>query len=101
MKSGISANDLLFKIRANGVYETEKLKRMTLEQNCQLTIIEPGDENIRHPIIIDGSVNLDALEFNSKDINSLKYLSEVLKKISEIYLGEYLSDRLYLYGHPN
>lgn len=72
LKSGISANDLLFKIRANGVYETEKLKRMTLEQNCQLTIIEPGDENIRHPIIIDGSANFGALEFNSKGINSLE-----------------------------
>jgi len=45
---------------------------MTLEQNGQSTIIEPGDENIRHPIIIDGSVNFDAHECNSKGINSLE-----------------------------
>ena len=67
LRNGISANDLMFKLRANGVYEVEKLKRVILEQNGQLTIIEIGDENIRYPIIVEGLANFDVLEIINKN----------------------------------
>jgi uncharacterized membrane protein YcaP (DUF421 family) len=91
----------MFKLRANGVYEVEKLKRVILEQNGQLTIIEIGDENIRYPIIVDGLANFDVLEIINKDAEwlELKVAEQGFKKISEVYLGEYLSGRLNLYGY--
>ena len=68
LKNGVSANDLMFKLRSNGIYEIEQLKRVVLEQNGQLTIIQSGDENIRYPIIVDGLANGDLLEIIGKDI---------------------------------
>ena len=101
LRNGVSANDLMFKLRANGIYEIEQLKRVVLEQNGQLTIIQSGDENIRYPIIVDGLANHDLLEILNKDSEWLE--TEVTKKgfskISEVYLGEYLSGRINLYGY--
>lgn len=101
LRNGISANELMFKLRSNGVYEVEKLKRVILEQNGQLTIIESGDENIRYPIIVDGQANRDVLEIIDKDDQWLesKIKEQGFNKISEVYLGEYLSGRLNLYGY--
>lgn len=90
LRNGVSANDLMFKLRSNGIYEIEQLKRVVLEQNGQLTIIQSGDENIRYPIIVDGLANHDLLEILNKNNEWLE--SEVTKqgfnKISEVYLGK-------------
>ncbi|ALS02354.1 hypothetical protein ATZ33_13450 [Enterococcus silesiacus] len=101
LRCGISANELMFKLRANAIYEVENVKRAVLEQNGQLTIIEFGDENIRYPIIVDGQANYDVLELIDKDIDWLseQVQSEAYKGINEIYLGEYLSGKLKLYGY--
>ncbi|MFB8539046.1 DUF421 domain-containing protein [Enterococcus thailandicus] len=101
LKNGISANELMFKLRENGIYEVENVKRAVLEQNGQLTLIEFGDENIRYPIIVDGQSNEDVLELIKKDE---VWLEEQIQqngyqKINEIYLGEYLSGKLNLYGY--
>jgi len=101
LRCGISANELMFKLRANAIYEVENVKRAVLEQNGQLTIIEFGDENIRYPIIVDGQANYDVLELIDKDIEWLteQVQNEEYKGINEIYLGEYLSGKLKLYGY--
>lgn len=101
LRNGVSAHDLMFKLRANGVYEIEQLKRVVLEQNGQLTIIQNGDENIRYPIIVDGLANVDLLEIINKDESWLeeKVLAQGFNKISEVYLGEYLSGNIKLYGY--
>lgn len=54
MKNGISAHDLMFKLRAAGIYEISTVKRAVLEQNGQLSIIQYGNENLRYPLIING-----------------------------------------------
>lgn len=54
MRNGISAHDLMFKLRASGVYEIASVKRAVLEQNGQLSIIQYGDESLRYPLIVDG-----------------------------------------------
>jgi len=101
LRNGVSANDLMFKLRANGIYEIEQLKRVVLEQNGQLTIIQSGDENIRYPIIVDGLANHDLLEILNKDNDWLEneVINQGFSKISEVYLGEYLSGRINLYGY--
>lgn len=101
LKNGISANELMFKLRANGIYEVENVKRAVLEQNGQLTLIEFGDEDIRYPIIVDGQSNEDVLELIKKDEVCLEEQIQQngYQKINEIYLGEYLSGKLNLYGY--
>lgn len=101
LKHGISASELMFKLRSNGIYEVEKVKRAILEQNGQLTLIEFGDENIRYPIIVDGQPNEDVLELIGKDED---WLAQEVQKhdfntISDIYLGEYVSGDLRLSGY--
>ncbi|WP_285017185.1 DUF421 domain-containing protein [Lactococcus garvieae] len=101
LKNGISANELMFKLRSNGIYEIQSVKRAILEQNGQLTIIEFGGENIKYPIIVDGQANLDVLEIINKNQEWLE--SQIIKngfdKITEVYLGEYISGELRLYGY--
>lgn len=101
LRNGISANELMFRLRANGIYEVENVKRAVLEQNGQLTLIEFGDENIRYPIIVDGQSNLDVLELIHQDEVWLEnqVMAQGFTKITEVYLGEYLSGELRLYGY--
>lgn len=101
LKHGVSANELMFKLRASNIYEVENVKRAILEQNGQLTLIEFGDENIRYPIIVDGQANFDVLELIKKDDEWLQ--EEVIKqgfnRINDVYLGEYLSGKLNFFGY--
>ncbi|MHC5374242.1 DUF421 domain-containing protein [Enterococcus sp. LJL120] len=101
LRHGISANDLMFKLRNDGVYQISKIKRAILEQNGQLTVIEQGDPNAKYPIIADGQINLDVLEIIGKDSDWLaKEVSELAgKSIDQIYLGEYVSGQLKLYEY--
>lgn len=62
MKNGISAHDLMFKLRAAGIYEIATVKRAVIEQNGQISIIQYGDEDLRYPLIIDGQIDSDILE---------------------------------------
>ncbi|WEV44905.1 DUF421 domain-containing protein [Streptococcaceae bacterium ESL0687] len=103
LKKGISANELMFKLRSNGIYEVESVKRAVLEQNGQLTITEIGDDNVRYPIIVDGQANFDVLELIHQDQDWLE--EEVKKqgfnKINDIYLGEYVSKKLNLIAYED
>lgn len=98
LRIGISANDLMFKLRSNGIFEVEKVKLAVMEQNGQLNVIEYGAEMIRYPIIVDGQANFDLLEIIEKDSDWLE--AEVKKqghdRIGEIYLGEYLNGNVIL-----
>ncbi|KRL03578.1 hypothetical protein FC81_GL001834 [Liquorilactobacillus capillatus DSM 19910] len=98
LRCGVSASELMFRLRAHGIYEVSKVKSGLLEQNGQLVVIEYGDENIRYPIIVDGQPNIDVLELIDKNVDWLR--AEIQKKgfkdINDIYLGEYLASRLHL-----
>lgn len=96
MKAGISANELMFRLRSRGIYSVEKVKNCIFEQNGQLTVIENNEANIRFPIISDGQVNEDVLELIHEDQT---WLEEEVKKagynaIDDIFLGEYLKGKL-------
>lgn len=101
LKSGVSANELMFKLRSNGIYEVNEVKSAVLEQNGQLTLIKFGDDNIRYPIIVDGQANLDVLELIDQDEAWLEeqVQQEGFTKINEIYLGEYLAGKLKLHRY--
>lgn len=101
MRAGISANELMFKLRSRGIYSVEKVKNCIFEQNGQLTIIENDEANIRFPIISDGQANSDVLELIHKDE---AWLEQEVKEagyngINDVFLGEYIKGKLYFTGY--
>ena len=95
MRNGISANDLMFKLRASGVYEITSVKRAVLEQNGQLSIIQYGDESLRYPLIVDGQLDSDVLDIINKDEDWVKaQLEEQKLELNKVYIGEYLNGKL-------
>lgn len=99
MRVGLSASELMFKLRAAGVDEVQIVRRAVLEQNGQLTIIKYG-EAIKYPLIQDGQANYDLLDVLDKDIDWLR--AEVSKQkmggVEDIYLGEFIHGKVIL--HP-
>lgn len=99
MKNGISAHDLMFKLRAAGVYEIATVKRAVLEQNGQLSIIQYGDEDLRYPLITDGQIDRDILDIISRDEEWIQAELEAKGlSLNQVYIGEYLNGRLIV--HP-
>ena len=97
-KSGLSAHDVAFKLRTNGIFSSDDVKRAIVEQNGQLIIIRSGEENPKFPIITDGQVQYDILSVIGKDE---EWLLEELKKqgienCSDVFLGEYVNKQLKL-----
>lgn len=95
MKNGISAHDLMFKLRSAGIYEIASVKRAVLEQNGQLSIIQYGDQDLRYPLIIDGQLDHDILDIINRNEEWLKAELEAQKlTINQVYIGEYLNGQL-------
>ena len=102
MKNGITANDLMFKLRAAGVYEIKTVKRAVFEQNGQLSIIRYGDDDLRYPLIIDGQLDDDVLEIIDRDEEWVKAeLEKQNMTIEQVYIGEYLNGQLVAHVYEN
>lgn len=97
-KSGLSAHDVAFKLRTNGIFSSDDVKRAIVEQNGQLIIIRSGEENPKFPIITDGQVQHDILKVIGKDeewlLEELK--KQGIEKCSDAFLGEYVDKQLKL-----
>ena len=97
-KLGLSAHDVAFKLRTNGIYSSKDVKRAVIEQNGQLIVIQAGEENPKFPVITDGQVHTDILKMIGKNED---WLIEELKKQgvdkqSKVFLGEYVDNTLIL-----
>lgn len=102
IRAGISANDLMFKLRSRGIYEVSKIKSGILEQNGQLVVIENDEENIRFPLINDGRINQDVLELIHHDE---AWVEQQVRQagyaeIGDIFLGEYIHGQVHLVAYP-
>ena len=102
MKNGISAHDLMFKLRSAGIYEISSIKRAVMEQNGQLTVIQYGDESLRYPLITDGQVDPDILEIIKRDEEWLQQeLDHLHLEASQVYIGEYIDGKLVAHPYPS
>lgn len=89
--AGLTAQEVAFKLRSQGVYSIREVKRAVLEQNGQLIIVKAGEENPKYPVITDGSIQTNVLEMVEHDE---EWLTAKLKdmgydNISDIFLAEY------------
>ena len=90
-KAKITAHELAFKLRREGVYYIREVKRAVLEQNGELIIVLAGEENPKYPIITDGIIQKSVLEDVDK---TEEWLLEQLQKAgynspAEVFLAEY------------
>ena len=97
-KSGLSANDLAFKLRNQGIYSVKNVKRAVLEQNGQLIVVLKGDENPKYPVITDGNILVNSLESMNK---TEEWLKDKLKElghedVSKIFIAEYDKGQLHV-----
>ena len=97
-KAGLTAHDVMFKLRSNNIYSIKDVKQAILEQNGQLIIVQSGEENPRFPLITDGTVQLQTLDSIDKDED---WLMEKLKErgvdnVSDVFLAEYENGNLTL-----
>jgi len=102
LKNGMSANDLMFRLRTEGITDIRYVKRAVLEQNGQLTITQVGDDAIKYPLIVDGQVNFDALETSTHDeIWLAEQLAAQHYTVSDIYLATYTNKQLLLFPYQH
>ena len=102
MKNGISAHDLMFKLRAAGIYEISSVKRAVMEQNGQFTVIQYGDESLRYPLITDGQVDPNILEIIKRDEAWLQQeLDRLHLEASQVYISEYIDGKLVAHRYPS
>lgn len=95
-KAGLSANDLSFKLRMQGIYSVKDIKQAILEQDGQLIITSFGEENPKYPLITDGSVQKSTLEMIDKDEDWLKaeLKKQGIEDASDVFLAEYDSGKI-------
>ena len=96
--AGLTAYEVMFKLRSNGIYSIKTVKQAVLEQNGQLIIVQSGEENPRFPLISDGTIQLQALDSIDKTEDWLmeKLKEQDVENISDVFLAEYENGNLNL-----
>lgn len=102
VKNGITANEIMMRLRANGINDTSQVKSAFVDANGQFVVIENNESNVKFPVINDGQANHDVLDLIHKDE---KWLNEQLKQKGinnavDVYLAEYIRGRLRIVGYP-
>ncbi len=97
-RAKITAAEVAFKLRREGVYHVRDVKRAVFEQNGELIIVLRGEENPKYPIITDGIVQTSVLDDVDK---TEEWLTDELQRAgynsaAEIFLAEYENGELKL-----
>ncbi|ERL21550.1 hypothetical protein HMPREF1986_01317 [Oribacterium sp. oral taxon 078 str. F0263] len=100
-KAGLTAHDIMFKLRNNNIFSIREVKQAVLEQNGQLLVVQSGEENPRYPLITDGMVQENTLEAIGKTQDWLEgRLREMgFGEISNIFLAEYVSGEIHVVSY--
>ena len=90
-KIGLSANNLAFKLRMQGIYTVKDVKQAILEQDGQLIVTSFGEENPKYPLVTDGIVQHTTLEMIDKDEDWLlaELKAQGIEEVDAVFLAEY------------
>ena len=93
---GLSAHDLSFKLRMQGIYTIKDVKQAILEQDGQIIITSFGETNPKYPLITDGVIEQTTLEMIDKDEDWLlaELKSQGIEDVSKIFLAEYNDEKI-------
>ena len=94
--AGLTAQEVAFKLRAQGVYSIRDVKSAILEQNGQLILTKTGEENPKYPLITDGVIQHNILEVIDKTEEWVteQLAAQGIQDPSEVFLAEYNSGQL-------
>ena len=94
--AGLTAHDIMFKLRSHNVYSIRNVKQAILEQNGQLTLVMSGEENPRFPLVTDGTIQLQALDSIDKTEDWLmeRLKAQNVESASDVFLAEYENGNL-------
>ena len=97
-RAKITASEVAFKLRREGIYYVRDVKRAVFEQNGELIIVLKDEENPKYPIITDGIIQSSVLDDIGK---TEEWLMAELQRAgyhsaSEIFLAEYEKGQLKL-----
>ena len=83
----ISINELLAELRCQGIGDVSEVEYAIIEQNGSLSVIKKAENNMSHPLIIDGEIIINAMESENK---TSAWLREKLNKekvrLEEVFL---------------
>lgn len=90
-KIGLSANDLAFKLRMQGIYTVKDVKQAILDQDGQLIVTSFGEENPKYPLVTDGIVQHATLDMIDKDEDWLlaELKAQGIEEVGAVFLAEY------------
>ena len=88
---GLSAAEVALKLRSQGIFQMKQVKCAVQEQNGQLIVVQIGDENPKYPVVTDGVIQVDVLEYIDR---SEEWLLDNLSKqgydnVANIFIAEY------------
>lgn len=94
--AGLTAQEVAFKLRAQGVYSIRDVKSAILEQNGQLILTKTGEENPKYPLITDGVIQHNILEVIDKTEGWVteQLAFQDIQDPSEVFLAEYNNGQL-------
>lgn len=100
-KVGLTAQEIAFKLRTQGIYSIKGVKRAILEQNGQLIVTLSGEENPKYPLITDGIIQQSTLEAIEKNESWLQQQLEAqgYSHPGEIFLAEYESGNVIIVAY--
>lgn len=95
-KAGLTAHEIMFKLRSNNIYSIRHVKQAVLEQNGQLIVVMSGEENPRYPLITDGTIQAQALDSIDKTEEWLleRIKEQGVESVSDVFLAEYENGNL-------
>ena len=95
-KAGLTAHEIMFKLRSNNIYSIRNVKQAVLEQNGQLILVMSGEENPRYPLITDGTIQAQALDSIDKTEEWLleRIKEQGVESVSDVFLAEYENGNL-------
>lgn len=102
LKNGVTASELMFKLRTHGINDIKDVRNATLEQNGQLTVNTYDNDSVRYPLISDGQLNPSALK---REGLTEEQLLAMLKArhitVSNVYLAQMNDKKLEIVNYPS
>ena len=94
--AGLTAQEVAFKLRSQGVFSIRHVKSAILEQNGQLILTKVGEENPKYPVITDGVIQQNVLDVINKteDWVTEQLAAQGIQNVSEVFLAEYNNGEL-------
>ena len=102
VRAGLSGDQLMLRLRSEGIISTRDVKIALMETNGTLTILGRTAKNPKFPLISSGNINYDVLELTGKSEDWLldQLHEQGVPDFREVFLAEYINDRITVVPYP-